>query len=64
MSLSRREWDDMKTQLDGTVQKFLGFSEPSLVTAALNCIDKGYERDKTVSKWLFFEMQISLVSEN
>ena len=50
MSLSRREWDDMKTQLDGTVQKFLGFSEPSLVTAALNCIDKGYERDKTVRK--------------
>jgi len=50
MSLSRREWDDMKAQLDGTVQKFLGFSEPSLVTAALNCIDKGYERDKTVSK--------------
>lgn len=50
MSLSRREWDDMKAQLDGTVQKFLGFSEPSLVTAALNCIDKGYERDKTVRK--------------
>lgn len=50
MSLSRREWDEMKSQLDSTVHKFLGFSEPSLVTAALNCIDKGYERDKTIRK--------------
>ncbi|VDH99399.1 U4/U6 small nuclear ribonucleoprotein PRP3 [Mytilus galloprovincialis] len=50
MSLSRREWDDMKSQLEGTVNKFLGFSEPSLVTAALNCIDKGYERDKAIRK--------------
>ncbi|CAC5421957.1 PRPF3 [Mytilus coruscus] len=48
MSLSRREWDEMKAQLEGTVNKFLGFSEPSLVTAALNCIDKGYERDKAI----------------
>lgn len=51
MSLSRREWDEMKSQLDTTVHKFLGFSEPSLVTAALNCIDKGYERDKTIRKF-------------
>ncbi|CAC5421964.1 unnamed protein product [Mytilus coruscus] len=50
MSLSRREWDEMKAQLEGTVNKFLGFSEPSLVTAALNCIDKGYERDKAIRK--------------
>ena len=47
MSLSAREWDDLKSLLDKAVIKFLGFSEPSLVTAALNCIDKGYDERKT-----------------
>ncbi|XP_060077701.1 U4/U6 small nuclear ribonucleoprotein Prp3-like isoform X2 [Ylistrum balloti] len=52
MSLSDREWDDLKALLDKTVQKFLGFSETALVTAALNCIDKGYDKHKTVDKLL------------
>lgn len=52
MSLSDREWDDLKSILDKTVHRFLGFSEPSLVTAALNCIDKGYDKYKTVDKLL------------
>ena len=47
MSLTDREWDDLKSLLDKAVYKFLGFSEPSLVTAALNCIDKGYDERKT-----------------
>lgn len=47
MSLTDREWDDLKALLDKAVNKFLGFSEPSLVTAALNCIDKGYDERKT-----------------
>ena len=50
MSLSDREWDDLKLLLDKAVYKFLGFSEPSLVTAALNCIDKGYDEGKTAGK--------------
>ncbi|XP_060559234.1 U4/U6 small nuclear ribonucleoprotein Prp3-like isoform X1 [Ruditapes philippinarum] len=50
MSLSGREWDDLKSLLDKAVNKFLGFSEPSLVTAALNCIDKGYDERKTSDK--------------
>ncbi|KAL5019959.1 hypothetical protein ScPMuIL_002851 [Solemya velum] len=50
MSLSSREWDELKGMLDKAVQRFLGFSEPSLVTAALNCIDKKYDRRKTVDK--------------
>ena len=50
MSLSDREWDDLKLLLDKAVYKFLGFSEPSLVTAALNCIDKGYDEAKTAGK--------------
>ncbi|XP_053387114.1 U4/U6 small nuclear ribonucleoprotein Prp3-like isoform X2 [Mercenaria mercenaria] len=50
MSLTDREWDDLKALLDKAVNKFLGFSEPSLVTAALNCIDKGYDERKTADK--------------
>ena len=61
MSLSSREWDDLKSLLDKAVHRFLGFSEPSLVTAALNCIDKGYDKHKTVSKAyiVFFTLSIS-----
>ena len=47
MSLTDREWDDLKSLLDKAVYKFLGFGEPALVTAALNCIDKGYDERKT-----------------
>lgn len=50
MALSRKEVEDMKGILDKTVQKFLGFSEPAVVTAALNCINKGYDKRKTMDK--------------
>lgn len=50
MSLSSREWEDLKSLLDKAVHKFLGFTEQSLVTAALNCIDKGYDKKKTIGK--------------
>ncbi len=36
--------------IDRTVHKFLGFSEATLSTAALNCLDKGYDKRKTVGK--------------
>lgn len=55
MSLTDREWDDLKALLDKAVSKFLGFSEPSLVTAALNCIDKGYNEKQTAGKKYFSE---------
>lgn len=51
MALSRKEVEDMKGILDKTVQKFLGFSEPAVVTAALNCINKGYDKRKTMGKY-------------
>ena len=50
MSLSRRELEDMKDVVEKTVSKFLGFSEATLVTAALTCVDKGYDRRKTVGE--------------
>ncbi|ESO99440.1 hypothetical protein LOTGIDRAFT_186812, partial [Lottia gigantea] len=50
MSLSRRESDDFRYLLEKSVKKFIGFSEPTLVTAAFDCIDRGYDRRKTVDK--------------
>jgi len=50
MALSRKDFEDLKPQVDKIVQKYLGFSEPTLVTAALNCVDKGYDRRKTKDK--------------
>ena len=48
MSLSRKDLEELRPMLDRTVHKFLGFTEPTLATAALNCIDKGYEKRKTI----------------
>ena len=50
MSLSRKELEELRPMVDRTVHKFLGFSEGTLSTAALNCLDKGYDRRKTVGK--------------
>ena len=50
MALSQRELDDLKGVLSETVKKFLGFNETSLVSAALSCITKGYDKQKTVGK--------------
>ncbi|XP_002731125.1 U4/U6 small nuclear ribonucleoprotein Prp3 [Saccoglossus kowalevskii] len=48
MSLSRRDVEQLKPWLDKTVKKVLGFSEPTVVTAALNCVSKGMDEQKTV----------------
>lgn len=45
--LTRKETEDIKPHLDKTVQKFLGFNEPSLVTTAMNCLSSGYDKNKT-----------------
>ncbi|XP_052242082.1 U4/U6 small nuclear ribonucleoprotein Prp3-like isoform X1 [Dreissena polymorpha] len=65
MSLSDKEWDDLKLLLDKAVSKFLGFSEPSLVTAALKCIDNGYDEKKTADKLQTFldEKQAPMFAE-
>jgi U4/U6 small nuclear ribonucleoprotein PRP3 len=51
-SLSKKDVEEIKPYVDRTVQKFLGFSEPSLVTAALNCLTSGYDKRKTSSKYI------------
>ncbi|CAJ0927068.1 unnamed protein product [Ranitomeya imitator] len=46
MSLSRRELDDLKPWIEKTVKGVLGFSEPTVVIAALNCVGKGMDKKK------------------
>ncbi|KFM61208.1 U4/U6 small nuclear ribonucleoprotein Prp3, partial [Stegodyphus mimosarum] len=47
MSLTKEE---LKPQVDKTVQRFLGFNEPSLVSVAVRCLVKGYDQRKTKDK--------------
>ncbi|XP_072283667.1 U4/U6 small nuclear ribonucleoprotein Prp3 [Pyxicephalus adspersus] len=46
MALSKRELDDLKPWVEKTVKGVLGFSEPTVVTAALNCVGKGMDKKK------------------
>uniref|UniRef100_A0A2L2YI52 U4/U6 small nuclear ribonucleoprotein Prp3 n=1 Tax=Parasteatoda tepidariorum TaxID=114398 RepID=A0A2L2YI52_PARTP len=47
MSMTKEE---LKPHVDKTVQKFLGFNEPSLVSVAVRCLVKGYDLRKTSDK--------------
>lgn len=60
--LSRKDVDELKPSIDKAVQKFLGFNEPSLVTAAINCLCSGYDRRKTTGEiYLFYRIVLILV---
>lgn len=47
---SKKEIEDMKPNVDRTVEKVVGFSEPSLVTTTMNCLLSGYDKKKTGGK--------------
>lgn len=47
MSLPKREVEELRPWVERTVKKVLGFSEPTVVTAALHCIGKGLDKRKT-----------------
>lgn len=49
--LTRKEIDEMKPQIEKAVHKFLGFSEPAIVTTAVNCITSGYDKRKTAGQY-------------
>nr|CAD7424184.1 unnamed protein product [Timema monikensis] len=49
-TLSKKDIEDIKPYVDKAVQKFLGFSEQSLVTVAMSCLASGYDKKKTASK--------------
>lgn len=53
MALSKRELDELKPWVEKTVKRVLGFSEPTVVTAALNCVGKGMDKKKAAgrSRW-------------
>ncbi|MGH0186527.1 UNVERIFIED_CONTAM: hypothetical protein FKN15_021571 [Acipenser sinensis] len=45
--LDERELDELKPWVEKTVKRVLGFSEPTVVTAALHCVGKGLDKRKT-----------------
>nr|CAD7593767.1 unnamed protein product [Timema genevievae] len=48
-TLSKKDIEDIKPYVDKAVQKFLGFSEQSLVTVAMSCLASGYDKKKTAT---------------
>ncbi|XP_077993546.1 U4/U6 small nuclear ribonucleoprotein Prp3-like [Glandiceps talaboti] len=48
VSLSKRDLEELRPWVDKTVKRVLGFSEPTVVTAALNCVSKGMDQSKTI----------------
>lgn len=52
MSLPKREVEELRPWVERTVKKVLGFSEPTVVTAALHCVGKGLDKRKTIGNCL------------
>lgn len=52
MSLPKREVEELRPWVERTVKKVLGFSEPTVVTAALHCVGKGLDKRKTIGNQL------------
>uniref|UniRef100_A0A3Q4BLN1 U4/U6 small nuclear ribonucleoprotein Prp3 n=1 Tax=Mola mola TaxID=94237 RepID=A0A3Q4BLN1_MOLML len=50
MSLPKREVEEMRPWMERTVKKVLGFSEPTVVTAALHCVGQGLDKRKTIDQ--------------
>ncbi|CAG5114924.1 unnamed protein product [Candidula unifasciata] len=50
MALTSRELDDLRPQLSDTVKNVIGFSEPTVVNAAVNCISTGFDMKKTIDQ--------------
>jgi len=48
MSLPKREVEELRPWVERTVKKVLGFSEPTVITAALHCLGKGLDKRKTI----------------
>lgn len=48
MSLPKREMEELRPWVERTVKKVLGFSEPTVITAALHCLGKGLDKRKTI----------------
>lgn len=53
MSLPKREMEELRPWVERTVKKVLGFSEPTVVTAALHCVGKGLDKRKTIGNCIY-----------
>ncbi|NXR74054.1 PRPF3 protein, partial [Pycnonotus jocosus] len=49
MPLSKQELDELKPRIEKLVKRVLGFSEPTVVTMALNCIGTGMDKKKAAN---------------
>ncbi|XP_072020292.1 LOW QUALITY PROTEIN: U4/U6 small nuclear ribonucleoprotein Prp3-like [Amphiura filiformis] len=48
MAMSKREMEDLRPTVDTVMQKTFGFSDPTVIVAALNCVAKGMDKSRTV----------------
>ncbi|XP_039256468.2 U4/U6 small nuclear ribonucleoprotein Prp3-like [Styela clava] len=48
MALSRKEADELKPQISGIVEKVLGFSDNSVVVAAIQCLQKDMDKGRII----------------
>lgn len=56
MSLPKQEVEEIRPWVERTVKKVLGFSEPTVVTVALQCVGKGLDKRKTtgtLGQWIY-----------
>lgn len=54
MSLSKKEQEEVRTWLVSAVANMLGYPESTVVNAALNCVQKGMDRQSTCGRFVFF----------
>ena len=52
MALTKREMEDLRPTVDTVMQKTFGFSDPTVVVAALNCVAKGMDKTRTVGEYI------------
>ncbi|XP_001509322.2 U4/U6 small nuclear ribonucleoprotein Prp3 [Ornithorhynchus anatinus] len=73
MALSKRELDGLKPRVEQTVREVLGFSESTVVTAALNCMVRGLDQKRAEtqlepllddSTWQFVDKLFEVVEES
>ena len=50
MAMTKREMEELRPTVDSVMQKTFGFSDPTVVVAALNCVGKGMDENRTVGE--------------
>lgn len=50
MALSRKEAEDLKPNISDAVKKSLGFTDETVVMAAIHSLTKNHDKKKTIGK--------------